>query len=375
LEEKIVRTRNLNKVTLIMGILVFILVCSLMAGCGGQKVVKKEVPEQIKIKDSAGREVTVPGKVEKVVDMTSFSGTEIMVQLDAADKLVGVGDYVKNYMYGEKGKDQWNATRNAAPQLKDLPCVGSYKEPNAELIISLNPDIIFCQAADVADSLYEQTDIPVVCISSSGCLDFETYRLAGKIVGKEDRAEELISYAEGKIAEIKKVTSQIPEAEKVKVFFWLVGPDGKSDAPKTYASYDPIIFAGGIDVAMEANIKPRASFDVSKEQIAVWNPDIVLVHGGSKTPRVSIDNVLSDPALQTTNAIKNKKVYFIRAFMIGWDPTIGVCEVPYVAKLLYPDKFKKLDVEKECNEILKKFYGVDGLWTELLEKSNLYRWE
>jgi ABC-type Fe3+-hydroxamate transport system substrate-binding protein len=100
LEGKIVQTRYINKVTMTMGILVLMLVCSLMTGCGGQEVAKKDVPEQIKIKDSAGREVTVPGKVEKVVDMTSFSGTEIMVQLGAADKLVGVGDYVKNYMYG-----------------------------------------------------------------------------------------------------------------------------------------------------------------------------------------------------------------------------------------------------------------------------------
>ena len=111
--------------------------------------------------------------------MTSWSGTETMVQLGAADKLVGVGEYVKNYMYGEKGKDMWNATLKVAPYLKDLS---------------------------------------FLCISASGCLDFEMHRLVGKIAGKEDRAEELISYAKGKIAEIKKVTSQIPEAEKEKVF-------------------------------------------------------------------------------------------------------------------------------------------------------------
>ena len=126
-------------------------------------------------------------------------------------------------------------------------------------------------------------------------------------------------------------------------------------------------------MAMEAKVKPRESFNVTKEQMAVWNPDIVLIHDhGSGIP---IDYVFSDPALQTANAIKNKKVYYTRGFFIGWDPAIGVCEVSYMAKLFYPDKFKELDVEEECNEILKKFYGVDGLWAELLEKSNLYRWE
>jgi iron complex transport system substrate-binding protein len=374
LEGRIVQKKYSNKKTLTISILVLMLVCSMMAGCREQEVAKKEVPEKIKIKDCAGREVIVPAKVEKVVDLAILDGTRTMIVLGVEDMLVGTNDRVKDYVYGEKGKGNWLPQKKAAPQLKDIPCVGNYKEPNEELIMSLNPDIIlgYGSAADVADSLTEKTGIPVVCISTSGCLDFEMLRLVGKIVGKKERAEELISYAKEKIAETTKVTLQIPGAEKVKVFYW-GWPD--PDAPRTFAPYDPIDLAGGINVAMEAKVKPYEAYDVTKEQMAVWNPDIVLIHGGAKDSRVPVDYVLSDPALQTMNAVKNKKVYNTRGFYIGWDPATGVCEVPYMAKLFYPEKFKGLDVEKECNEILKKFYRVDGLWTELLEKSNLYRWE
>jgi len=38
-----------------------------------------------------------------------------------------------------------------------------------------------------------------------------------------------------------------------------------------------------------------------------------------------------------------------------------------MAALFYPDKFSDLDVEEECNEIFKEFYGVDGLWTWIVE--------
>ena len=65
LEGEIVRTRNLNKVTMTMGILVIMLVCSLMAGCGGQEVVKKEVSEQINIKDSAGRRLPFQARLKR----------------------------------------------------------------------------------------------------------------------------------------------------------------------------------------------------------------------------------------------------------------------------------------------------------------------
>jgi hypothetical protein len=36
----------------------------------------------------------------------------------------------------------------------------------------------------------------------------------------------------------------------------------------------------------------------------------------------------------------------------------------YMAKIFYPDKFKDLDLEKEGNEIFKKFFGEDDLFSE-----------
>jgi hypothetical protein len=47
-----------------------------------------------------------------------------------------------------------------------------------------------------------------------------------------------------------------------------------------------------------------------------------------------------------------------------------------MAKLFHPDKFEDLNVEKECNEILERFYGVDNLYTLILDKYyDFYRWE
>jgi hypothetical protein len=43
-----------------------------------------------------------------------------------------------------------------------------------------------------------------------------------------------------------------------------------------------------------------------------------------------------------------------------------------MAKLFYPDKFKDLVDMKECNEILKEFWGVDGIWTEIAERDQFY---
>lgn len=368
----------INKVSLIIGILLLLLVSGLMAGCGGEKASNREVSKKITVKDSLGREVSVPSKVERVVDLAIMDGTRAMVLLGAEDKLVGASDRVTDIMFGEEGKQMeiWSAVPKAAPQLKDLPCVGTPREPSVEYIMSLKPDVILATSdKKFADSLTEQTGIPVVCVEGEGCLDFEMYKLIGKIVGKEDKAEELSSYAKGKIAEITKVTSKIPEAERVKVFYWSWGWPN-ADAPNTQDPYDPVDMAGGINVAREAKVKSNEYFDVTKEQLAVWNPDVIVVDGGTKEAEKEAENsILSDTALKTVNAVKNKRVYFIRSMDFGYDQPLGVCEVAYLAKLFYPGKFTGLNVEKECNEILKKYYGVDGLWSDLLKQSELYRWE
>jgi iron complex transport system substrate-binding protein len=362
----------INKISIIVGILVLLIVSCLMAGCGGEKASDKEVPKEITVKDSLGREVSVPSKIERVVDLAIMDGTRVMVLLGVEDKLVGASDRVTDIMFGED--EDWYAVPKVAPQLKDLPCVGTPSEPNAEYIMSLKPDVILAYTTfgDSADSLTEQTGIPVVCIGADSCLNFEMYKLVGKIVGKEDRAEELSSYAEGKIEEITKVTSKISEAERVKVFYWSWNWP-KSGEANTTDPYDPIDMAGGINVAKEATTKPYDYFSVTKEQLAVWNPDVIVMEGGESEAK---EELLADPALQTINAIKNKRIYFAVAMDYGYDQPLGVCEVQYLAKLFYPDKFTDLNVEKECNEIMKKFYGVDGLWSDMLDKrSNVYRWE
>ncbi len=357
-------------------VLVTLVLCLVTAGCESKPPLEEPKQGLVRITDCVGRSVDIPNPVKTVVDLAILDGTRTMVELGAASMLIGVNHRVKEYMYGEQGKkrDYWFAAPKAAPQLGDLPCVGIYREPNAELITALKPDIIlvYAPAKDIASALETQTGIPVVCISASGCLDFSMHRIMGQILGKEQRAQELIDFAQKKISWVRERVAKIPEEKRVKVFYW---GWPRKDAPKTFAPYDPINFAGGINVAMAADIKPYESYDVTKEQIAVWDADVILIHGGHLHPAISIDDILNDPALKTVRAVKTGQVYFTKGFMIGWDPALGVCEVYYMAKLFYPDLFRQLDVERECNAILEKFYGVPGLYSELLSKSLLHTWK
>jgi len=341
--------------------------------------------EQLTLIDMADRVVTVDMPVERVVLAEIFVGITALVQLGAEDKIVGISDTIRTNGYGQlidpKPESWWTPLQSAAPELKDLPTVGSYSNSNLEAIVSLQPDMVFvyCTWMD-PDTIQDKTEVPVICINSSSTatqLDgsSELLRLVGWIVGKENEAEELISYTDDKLEEITTVTSDMPDSEKPRVYMagWLVY------LTQTPTHYDPINLAGGINVAEGAGTGITVAAAVSKEQIIAWNPDIILVHRvPTSTSHVWGNNretILADPDLQTIDAIKNQRVYYTKGFCAGWDPATGIAETFYLAKLFHPDKFEDLDVEVEGNEILKQFYGIDGLYTEMADRCELYRWE
>lgn len=63
-----------------------------------------------------------------------------------------------------------------------------------------------------------------------------------------------------------------------------------------------------------------------------------------------------------------------KGYAIGWDPATGLSECYYLAKLFHPDLFIDLDEEEIGDEILETFYGIKGLYTNMLDLSDRYRW-
>ena len=339
-----------------------------MLDVGQAKLIILGKEKKLTLVDQVDRTVTVPRPIERVVCAGMMDPVRTTVALSAADKIVGVPYAV------DRMAEVHNYLFLAHPSLEELPRVSSRSAGvNAESILSLKPDVIFAQST-IADSLQEQTAIPVVCVRTSGSLDFEIYRFVGTVIEKEREAEELISYANEKISEVTDDVLEIPENEKPRVYlaYWCY----QGTITRTTSRDDPLDMAGGLNVAKEAAAGAGGyGIDVSKEQIIAWNPDIILIHRGTHQEFTIDYLVLSDPELQVVNAVKNREVYCTIGYMYGWDPLTGVCEVFYEAKLLYPDEFEDLEVEKECNEILKRFYGADGLYTHISGQLELYRWE
>ena len=347
-----------------------------MLDVGQTKLIILDKEKKLTLIDNADRVVTVPRPIERIVSAPP-DATRLIVALDEWNKLVGISRCGSMCLcYNSPEVAPICAAEVCGGMLFELPVVGHPWATinNVELTLSLEPDVIFDFGAytDAANTLQEQTGVPVVCIKSSGHkfeTVYEAAELVGTILKKEEEAQEVISLVKEKIDKVREVTSEIPDDEKPTVYFATRGADRVT---RTIDFYEPLNIAGGINVAKD--LLPSAGgsgttlVDVSKEQIIAWNPDIIIVSHSYSKPLDEVNDVemiLSDPDLQTVDAVKNHRVYFsMYSYCCGRPQDRNLANMMYLAKLFHPEEFEDLDVEEEGNEIYEGFLGVGGLFSE-----------
>ena len=322
------------------------------------------------IVDQVDRTVTFYRPVERVITIMPPI-TRVVIGLGAVDKIVGMGTWSHSYTVGGPSRGCGPKWDEACGKLREVPDVGTAYDPNKELIISLNPDVIipYVSSPYLADALQGGTGIPVLVaypLGSGAEINsiFEQIKVIAEALVMEEEAEELISYFKKELDKVTEVTSQIPDSEKPRVYhIW------GSIITKASLRYEPVELAGGILVSKDCAPPTFGGSvtDVSKEQIIDWNPGIILLMKSSTNPELTVGDVLNDPDFQTINAVKNQSVYHTPGafYLVGADHPRVIWETLYMAKLFHPDKFKDLDLEEEGNELFERFYGVDGLWTEI----------
>lgn len=130
--------------------------------------------------DSLGRNVIVQRPVERVIALGNYR-LEALRVLNASERVVGIGT---------------NARKNSSyyfPNMCAMPDVGTWQEPNHEVIVSLHPDLVVTSAHDQRVSKLEHKLKPFN-IALIG-LDFyrddrvaEELKTLGRIMGKEHDA-------------------------------------------------------------------------------------------------------------------------------------------------------------------------------------------
>ena len=259
-------------------------------------------------------------------------------------------------------------------RMPDLPEISTRYDIYFEKIAALKPDLIFCGNLKDAEAFEDKIGCPVVVLGGQGWNFgedgyYNSIRVAGQALDAEDKADELIAFAKGKVDMIESVTDDLKPEDRPEVYFASRGagagfydPKEGRDFTRTEPKYDPLSMAGGINIASEIN---GSTINVALEQIIAWNPDFIFISNSDAGNNTGLEFIKNSPELSYINAIKNGNVYnCFYPHCRGTPPDRNLLNMMYMAKVLHPEEFKDLDLEKEGNEIFEAFLGVDGVFTE-----------
>lgn len=332
-------------------ILIMLLICALTlfaTGCqkGTVEDSQNTKSETIKVIDSRGKEVEVNYPATKIVCLLN-SGLNDLYMLGAKEQVIAIDKWT----YDTKEVYELTAQIDERVKNKSLPAIDS----NMEEIVALNPDVVIMWAGQKDDiKTLEDRGIKVVGIQVDNFEQVYTkLELLGKISGKEERAGEIIAYTKNSIQSIEEKLSRIGEEDKLSTLFvW--GPS-KLDIAGNSSTGDSIIKMSGA-VNSAANIKEEHVI-ANMEEVVTWNPKaIIMWHINDLNP----EEYYKDSQWRNIDAIKDQKVVELpHPFYCDLWTVKYAYSVNYVAKTLYPDLFKEVDLEKTKVDMLKMLYDVD----------------
>ena len=320
------------------------------------------------ITDSLGRVVEIPSTVEKIVPLGNTP--RMITYLGLADKAVGISGLdsdsvtpVQAYAYANK--DLW----------ADLPIVGTdaygATDYYPEEIISVNPNVILCTyTEELADDIQRQTGIPVVAVPM-GTLFGEDYeealRILGDVCGVKDRAEEVISYINDCLDDLKTRTADIPDGDKPTVLGAAATFKGTHGIEGVYTKYAVFEAITANDVT-EGISDTTGALLVDKEQVIGWNPQMIFLDSGGVN-LVKTDYAENSDFYAQLTAVQDGNLYQYPSSTAYYSNVeIPIVNSYYVASILHPEQFKDIVFEEKAGEIFKFFIG-DGDYLSTLENA------
>ena len=334
--------------------LFLILLVVAVSGCMGSTKTSGAGKETMTVTDALGRTVEVPAKVTRIV-AAGPGALRLIVYLNASDMVVGVEDFEKRYNFGRP-------YIIAHPELRNLPSIGPGgpgKLPNFEALIKLKPDVIFLTYVDgkTADEIEEKTGIPVVVLSYGELATFEdeelfkSLELAGRILGKEERAEEVINFIKSVQDDLSKRTEGV---EPKKVYVGGIGYKGAHGIESTEGAYPPFIAVRADNVADELG---KGHHSIDKEKLLEWQPDYIFIDEGGL--KLVLDDYRKNPDFYNSlKAVKEGHVYGLLPFNF-YTTNVGtaLADAYYIGKVLYPERFSDIDPAEKADEIYKFLLG------------------
>ena len=287
-----------------------------------------DLPAVIFITDQVGNTLEIQQPVQRII--SAFGpATSIVYSIGAKESLVAAS------FTGAGDPQGASVMERIDPRFPTLASDDFFSRQNfnIEEAATLDPHLIIGSARSSWLDVVDQLGISVFLMDAETPQQLkETVRLIGEMFGPHSsaQAQAWIDYYDFIITEISDQIGDLSPEERVKVLF--TGTEPLRVASGDMYQTDIIEAAGGISVSADL-----LGFwnDVNLEQIAIWDPDIIIVppYGGA-----SVEAIIESTEWQILTAVQNGRVYRMPRLVAPWD-TPGpdsVMGIVWMVEQLYP---------------------------------------
>lgn len=298
----------------------------------------------ITVTDQAGREVTIEKEPSSIVSGYYISSS-LLIALGLKDKVVGI----------EAKADKRPIYKLAAPELTELPNVGTAKEFNLETCAALSPDLVILpmKLKDAAQSLTDLGITVLLVNPESQDLMTEMINTIATATNTNSEAAKLLAYID---SQKNMLTSALSGVEPESVY--LAGNSSflSTAGPSMYQS-SIIELAGGKNAA--DSITDSYWAEISYEQLLAWDPSYIIIASDAE---YTVDDIMNDPNLAECTAVKSSHVYAIPGDMEALDSPVpaGILASVWLAGILHPDQVSTDTYTTEMTNYYETFYGINN---------------
>lgn len=291
-------------------VIALLLLIFVFTGCKSAVDNPVSVPQR-EVTDDLGRKVKIPAKIERAVSLAP-NLTENIFAVGAGDKLIGVTTYCDYPAEAQK-----------------ISKIGDTLNPNLETIIALKPQIVFVSTASQMQAFSERLERQNIALFITNPQDIDgVYRSLyqiGDVMNEKERANSVVDELKKRVADVEARTAN---SAKPKVFVQIAREPLFTIGKLSFIT-DLINRAGGISVTADIN---EAYPKFSKETALAYQPDVVVLSE-------SDDNLTANDVFKDSPAVKNDKVFKIKADLLSRPGPRIVEGLEQIAKALHPESF------------------------------------
>ena len=242
-----------------------------------------------------GQDYTVPAKVDSIVAASLESMEDAAILGIKPTGVLQVGGAIPTYL---------------AEDLAGAELIGDKREPNAESILALGPDVIVGTSKwseEVAGKMNKiQTTIPYSHISTNWK---ENLTVLAQLGGKEAEAKTILADYEAKVAEAQSLSKEKLEGKEI-VIIRIRGGLMYIYPQDTYLN--PVLYEDLGAPVPEVVAQAEAQAEITLETLAEVNPDAIFLQfetsENADAPK-SLEELQSNPIFKNLTASQNDQVF------------------------------------------------------------------